>query len=152
MITACCNHKRRTGRPQTTGKIFMVKNLQLLFRDIPTAHIDQYGSLCNWIHEASNKKYWGQLVDRLLHPTTPLPERPADWGPLPSWQARRNTTSHPSTNDTPGNNNDKTPTDETEEQLRAPPHPPPPTPRTSQYPPTTDTLYDPKTWLRDLSF
>jgi hypothetical protein len=27
MITACCNHKRRTGRPQTTGKIFMVENL-----------------------------------------------------------------------------------------------------------------------------
>jgi hypothetical protein len=26
MITACCNHKQRVGRPQTTGKNFMVEN------------------------------------------------------------------------------------------------------------------------------
>ncbi len=29
MITACCDHKRRVGRPQTTGKNFMVENLRL---------------------------------------------------------------------------------------------------------------------------
>jgi hypothetical protein len=35
MITACCNHKRQVGRPQTTGKNFMVENLRLLFHDHP---------------------------------------------------------------------------------------------------------------------
>jgi hypothetical protein len=40
IITACCNHKRQVGRPQTTGKNFMVENLRLLFCDIPTVHID----------------------------------------------------------------------------------------------------------------
>ena len=74
MITACCDHKRRVGRPQTTGKNFMVENLRLLFQDIPTVQIDRYGSLRSWIHEASNKWYWNQRVDRLLHPNTPTPE------------------------------------------------------------------------------
>ena len=87
MITACCDHKRQVGRPKTMGKNFMIKNLRLLFQDIPTVQIDQHGSLRSWIHEASNEKYWCQLVDRLLHPATPVPERPADWGPLSSWQA-----------------------------------------------------------------
>jgi hypothetical protein len=45
MITACCDHKRRVGRQQTTGKIFMVENLRLLFQDINTVHIDRFGSL-----------------------------------------------------------------------------------------------------------
>ena len=49
MITACCDHKQRVGRPQTTGINFMVENLRLLFREIPTVQIDQYGSLRNWI-------------------------------------------------------------------------------------------------------
>ncbi len=31
MITGCCDHKQRVGRPQMTGKNFMVKNLHLLF-------------------------------------------------------------------------------------------------------------------------
>ena len=45
MITACCDHKQRVGRPQTRGKNFMVKNLRLLFRDVNTVHIDCFGSL-----------------------------------------------------------------------------------------------------------
>jgi hypothetical protein len=45
MITACCNHKRRVGRPQTTGKKFMVEDLRLLFQDVDTIHIDQFGLL-----------------------------------------------------------------------------------------------------------
>jgi hypothetical protein len=57
MITACCDHKRRVGRPQTTGKNFMVENLHLLFQDVPTVQIDRFGSMQNWIHEASNEKY-----------------------------------------------------------------------------------------------
>jgi hypothetical protein len=31
MITACCDHKRQVGRPQMTGKNFMIENLRLLF-------------------------------------------------------------------------------------------------------------------------
>ena len=64
MITACCDHKRRVGRPQTTRKNFLVENLRLLFQDIPTIQINQHGSLCSWIHEASNEKYWCQLTCR----------------------------------------------------------------------------------------
>ena len=45
MIMACCDRKCQIGRPQTTGKNFMVKNLRLLFQDIPTVQIDRYGSL-----------------------------------------------------------------------------------------------------------
>jgi hypothetical protein len=77
MITACCNHKQQLGQPQTTGKNFMVENLRLLFQDVTTVHTDCYGLLRDWIHKTSNKKYWYQLVKRLLHPTTPLPECPA---------------------------------------------------------------------------
>ena len=89
MMTACCDHKQRVGRPQTTGKIFMVENLWLLFRDINTVHIDCFGSLRDWINEASSEDYWNQLVKHLLHPDTPLPERPETWGPLPSWRTQR---------------------------------------------------------------
>ncbi len=85
MITACCDHKRQVGRPQMTGKNFMVENLRLLFYDVHTVQIDRYGSLRTWIHKALNEKYWCQLVDQLLHPSTPLPDQPVDWGPLPSW-------------------------------------------------------------------
>ena len=84
MITACCDHKRQVGCPQTTGKNFMVENIRLLFQDVNTVNIDRFGLLRNWIHEASNKKYWNQLVACLLNPRTPLPECPEAWGPLPS--------------------------------------------------------------------
>jgi hypothetical protein len=57
MITACCDHKCQVGWPQTTGKNFMVKNLCLLFQDIPTVQINRHGSLRSWIYKASNKKY-----------------------------------------------------------------------------------------------
>jgi hypothetical protein len=63
MITACCDHKQQVGRPQTTGKIFMVENLRLLFRDVNTVHINRFGSLWDWINEAS----------RLLEPTCQTP-------------------------------------------------------------------------------
>ena len=93
MITACCDHKRRVGHPQTTGKKIMVENIRLLYQDFTTVNIDCFGSLRDWIHEASNKEYWNQLVAHLLNPCTPLPERPEAWGPLPSWRARRDTSS-----------------------------------------------------------
>jgi hypothetical protein len=125
MITACYDHKCLVGRPQPTGKNFMVENLHLLFHDVPTVQFDLYGSVRTWIHEASTEKYWCQLVDRLLHPSMPLPDQPADWGPLPSWQACRAAAGHPPTEDIPDNNN-KTTTDKDEGQPRAPPQPPPP--------------------------
>ncbi len=125
MITASCDHKRHVGRPQMTGKNFMVKNLRLLFQDNHTVQIDRYGSLRTWIHKATNKKYWCQLVGQLLHPSTPLPDRPAEWGPLPSWQARRAAADQQPTDDIPNSDNE-TSTDEDDEQPRAPPQPPPP--------------------------
>ena len=91
MITACCDHKRRVGRPQTTGNNFMVENLRLLFQDVTTVNINRFGSLRDWIHEASNEEYWNQLVARLLNPCTPIPERPEARGPLPSWRKRSDT-------------------------------------------------------------
>ena len=91
MITACCDHKRHVRCPQTTGKNFMVENLRLLFQDVTTVNIDRFGSLRDWIHEASNEEYWNQLVARLLNPCTPIPERPEAWGPLPSWHTRCDT-------------------------------------------------------------
>ena len=69
----------------------MVENLRLLFQDVTTVNIDRFGSLRDWIHEASNEEYWNQLVARLLNPCMPIPERPEAWVPLPSWRARRDT-------------------------------------------------------------
>jgi len=94
MITACCDHKRQVGCPQTTGGKIMVENdIRLLFQDVNTVYIDRFGLLRDRIHEASNEEYWNQLVARLLNPHMPLPERPEAWGPLPSWSARRDTSS-----------------------------------------------------------
>ncbi len=67
----------------------MVENLRLLFQDVNTVYIDRFGSLRDWINEANDECYWKQLVKRLLHPDTPIPERSETWGPLPSWHARR---------------------------------------------------------------
>ena len=107
MIMVCCDHNRWVGRPQAMGKNFMVKNVCLLFQDIPTIHIDRYGFLCSWIHESSDKKYWCQLVDQLLYPDTLVPERPADWGPLPSRQACRAANGPAPTGDTSDSNNER---------------------------------------------
>ncbi len=98
----------------------MVENLRLLFRDIPTVQIDRYGSMRIWIHEASNEIYWCQLVERLLQPSTPLPDRPDDWGPLPSWQARRPAAGHQQTND-PHDSDDDTFEDDTGDDQHTPP-------------------------------
>ncbi len=149
MITACCDHKRQVGRPQTKGKNGMVENLHLLFHHVPAIQIDQYGFLYTWIHEASNKKYWCQLFDQLLHPSMSLPDQPADWGPLLSWQACHAAASHPPTEDIPNNNN-KTTTDEDKGQPRVPPQPPPH--RTPRHSPAAETPYEPKWWLNNPTF
>jgi len=136
----------------------MVENLCLLFQDVPTIQIDRYGSLRSWIHEASNKKYWCQLVDSLLYPSTLLPDRPDDWGPLPSWQARRAAAGRLPTNDSDDSDDD--PFEDTEkDEPRAPPRSPPPPPHhpsppLSRPPPaeTEESTYDPKRWLNDPEF
>ncbi len=69
----------------------MVENLCLLFQDVNTVNFDCFGSLQDWIHKASDKQYWNQLVACLLYPSTPLPERTEAWGPLPSWCAQQDT-------------------------------------------------------------
>ena len=61
----------------------MVRNLQLLFARVPTTTIDRYGSLKDWINEASDEKYWTALVKCLLHSNAPLPEQPPAWGAPP---------------------------------------------------------------------
>ena len=75
----------------------MVENTRLLFQDVTTVNIDRFGLLRDWIHEASNEEYWNQLVACLLNPRMPLPECPEAWGPLPSWRARRDTSSQRTT-------------------------------------------------------
>ncbi len=66
MLTACCDHVRRVGRPFLHNKDFIVKNLRLLFANVPEKTIDDYGSLKIWIREASHKQYWDQLVACLI--------------------------------------------------------------------------------------
>ena len=71
------------------------------------------------LESRSNENYWNQLVDRLLHPNTPTPEQPADWGPLPFWQARC-ATSGSTPNGDNSESDDKTTEDDEEEQPRTP--------------------------------
>ena len=58
MLTACCNQVWQVGRPFLNNKDFIVKNLQLLFANVPEVTIDTFGSLKSWIKEASHKEYW----------------------------------------------------------------------------------------------
>ena len=55
MMTACCDNVRRVGRPFLHNKDFIVKNLRLLFANVPEVTIDDYGSLISWINEALDK-------------------------------------------------------------------------------------------------
>ncbi len=175
MITACCDHKRQVGRPQTTGKNFMVENLRLLFRDVNTVHIDRFGSLRDWINEASNEDYWNQLVKCLLHPDMPIPERPKTWGPLPPWRTQRAANrqcppDHNADNDKDNENssnagsnhsdgNRESHRDEESHGRRQRQHPPlprraPPTHKQqrSQFNPPPPAQYNPKQWLNDEDF
>ncbi len=57
MLTACCNNTRLVGCPFLHNKDHIVKNLQLLFADVPEVTIDDFGSLKSWICEASHASY-----------------------------------------------------------------------------------------------
>ena len=79
MLTVCCEHVRRVGHPFLHNKDFIVKNLRLLFANIPEVTIDGYGSLKNWIREASHEQYWDQLVACLIVRQAEIPTRPDEW-------------------------------------------------------------------------
>jgi hypothetical protein len=49
MLTACCNNICQVGCPFLHNKDYIVKNLCLLFNNVPEVTIDNYGSLKNWI-------------------------------------------------------------------------------------------------------
>jgi hypothetical protein len=53
MLTACCDN---------ICSMYIIKNLRLLFANIPKVTIDNVGSLKSWIREALHKQYWTQLV------------------------------------------------------------------------------------------
>jgi hypothetical protein len=145
----------------------MVENLRLLFQDVNTVFIDCFGSLRDWINEANNEGYWNQLVKRLLHPDTPIPERPETWGPLPSWHARRDDGGRrPPDRDADDDDDDED--DDSryhreghrDESRRRERHQPPPSPRSppmhEQQPQSTNppnpAEYNPKRWLNDENF
>ena len=84
------------------------------------------------------KKYWNQLIKQLTHPKTPLPERPEEWGPLPSWQAQHTNSTHKDDSD---NSDSEDKHNNNHESNKNQPPPPPPQP--------TEQTYDPKQWLND---
>jgi hypothetical protein len=154
-------------------KNFMVENLRLLFQDVNTVYIDRFGSLRDLINEANDEGYWKQLVKRLLHPDTPIPERPETWGPLPSWHARRaaggrrppdydaDDDDDDEEDDSNDGNDDRRHHREghRDESRRRERHQPPPSPRPppmhEQQPqsnPPNPTEYNPKRWLNDENF
>jgi len=81
MLTACCQHKRKQGRPYLHNKDVIVKNLRLLFARTPEVIIDDYGSVKDWYCEAMHEPYWTQLIQCLLDEQAPTPPRPTSWPP-----------------------------------------------------------------------
>ena len=63
MLTACCQHKQKIGRPYLHNKDIVVWHLRSLFARIPEVVIDDYGSVRDWFREASHEQYWEQLVN-----------------------------------------------------------------------------------------
>jgi hypothetical protein len=47
MLTACCDNVRQVGCPFLHNKDYIVKNLCLLFANVPEVTINNYGSLKN---------------------------------------------------------------------------------------------------------
>jgi hypothetical protein len=79
MLTACCDNTHLVGHPFLHNKDHIVKNLQLLFTDVPEVTIDDFGSLKSWICEASDAPYWNQLVKCLTDQHATLPSHPIEW-------------------------------------------------------------------------
>jgi len=79
MLTACCDHVRRVGRPFLHNKDYIVQNLRLLFANVPEVTIDDYSSLKSWIREASHEQNWDQLVACLVDRQVTIPACPDKW-------------------------------------------------------------------------
>jgi hypothetical protein len=79
MLTACCNNVRPVECLFLHNKDYIIKNLRLLFANIPEVTIDNFGSLKNWIQEALHEQYWTQLVDCLINQHALLPPRCNGW-------------------------------------------------------------------------
>jgi hypothetical protein len=94
MMTACCDNVRRVGRPFLHNKDYIVKNLRLLFANVPEVTIDQYDPLKNWINEALNEKYWNNLLACLTDCQASIPTRPAEL-PRPQRSPRNHDASPP---------------------------------------------------------
>jgi hypothetical protein len=56
-----------------------MKNLHLLFANIPEVTINDYGSLKSWIWETSHKQYWDQQVACLVDRQAAIPACPGKW-------------------------------------------------------------------------
>ena len=136
MLTACCQHKRKVGRPYLHNKDIIVRHLRLLFAKVPEVLIDDYGSVSDWYREASHEQYWGQLIECLLAPLLPIPTRPTNWPPLRRRSLRTNTSEHH--NHMPGESNRRTNSADSppiQSPLRRRPPKPPPPQRPSSPPP-----------------
>jgi hypothetical protein len=57
LIAACCAHKQLVGCPLLHNKDAIVKNLHLLFANVPEVTIDDTGFLKSWIQKALHKAY-----------------------------------------------------------------------------------------------
>jgi hypothetical protein len=79
MLTACCDIIQQVGCPFLHNKDYIVKNLHLLFANMPEVTINNYSSLKNWIRKASNEQYWTRLIECLLHCQAPIPPQPDEW-------------------------------------------------------------------------
>jgi hypothetical protein len=79
MLTACCENVPRVGRPFLHNKDYIVKNLCLLFANVPEVTINDYSSLKNWIQEVLDKKYWNDLIECLLNRKATIPPHPNEW-------------------------------------------------------------------------
>jgi len=67
MLTACCDNIHPVGCPFLHLKDYIIKNLRLLFANVPEVTIDDFGSLKSWIQEALHEKYWTPFVDCLTN-------------------------------------------------------------------------------------
>jgi hypothetical protein len=79
MLTACCDNVRQVGCPFLHNKDYILKNLRLLFANVPEVTINGYGSLKNWIQEALDEKYWIDLIAFLLNQQATILLGPDKW-------------------------------------------------------------------------
>jgi hypothetical protein len=66
MLTACCQHKQKQGRPYLHNNDVNVKNLRLLFARTPEVIIDDYGSVKDWYREAMHNPTGASSLDVYL--------------------------------------------------------------------------------------